>query len=125
MLVSYQRPLQSHPSIFDWVFEPPRTQRRKETSPWVENEAGYALTLDVPGVEPSKTALSIQERTLHLKTKRNVNEEVQENTFKWRLPRGANPQKVNANLTHGVLTLTVDKATASLPREIEVTVGTA
>ncbi|MGB0645595.1 MAG: Hsp20/alpha crystallin family protein [Bradymonadia bacterium] len=125
MLVSYQRPLQSHPSIFDWVFEPPRPQRRKETSSWVENESGYALSFDVPGVEPSNIGLSIEGRKLRLKTKRSVHEAVQENNFQWRLPRGADPEKLSATLNHGVLTLSVDKTTASLPREIEVTVKSA
>ena len=124
MLVSYQRPLQSHPSIFDWVFEPPRPQPQKDSSSWNENETGYALTLDVPGVEPNDVTLSVEGRTLSLKTKRSVRDEVQENAFKWRLPRGANPETLAAKLNHGVLTLEVEKAQASLPREIEVIVGT-
>jgi HSP20 family protein len=120
MLVSYQKPVQSYPSIVDWVFTPDSQVDAQRDYAIEELTDGYSVTIDVPGVAPEEISLRIEDRAIKLVTKRSIGGHSTEKKYRWRLPRSANADAVNATLSHGVLTLSVPKPESSLPRDIEI-----
>lgn len=125
MLVSYQRPLQSHPSVLDWVFKP--EQRRPLTSgPTVEEmPESFSVAVDLPGVIPEDITLRLENKTISLTTKRSIGGQGTQTHFRWKLPRDAKSTAIDATLDHGVLTLTVPKSEQSQPKDIPINLAHA
>lgn len=120
MLVSYQRPVQSYPSVFDWVFNPNPTGQSQRDSAVEENPQGFSVTVDVPGVSPEGLSLRVEDRWVMLVTERTIGGEPTEKHYRWKLPRSADADAVDATLSHGVLTLSIPKSQSSQPRVIEI-----
>ena len=106
------------------------------TEPWVpladvsETDDAYAVELDVPGVHKDQIDIQLQDRELvvtgeipeseqeghaHRRSRRTGRFE-----FRTYLPGDVNADGVNAQLSDGVLTVTVPKSEAAKPRHIEV-----
>jgi len=120
MLVSYQRPVQSYPSVFDWVFSQD-VHNSMPRQPILEAyEDGFAVSVDVPGVGPNDLTLRVEDRRLNLIAKRPGVDDAKAQRFAWKLPRSADSDQIEATLSHGVLTVTVSKSEGSQPREISV-----
>ena len=120
MLVSYQRPVQSHPSVLDWVFNPDILNRAGAEHTLEETPDGYTVSIDVPGVVPERISLRVQDRAIRLTAKRTIGGKTAERHYRWQLPLSANADAVDATLNHGVLTLNIAKSESSLPRDIEI-----
>src|SRR5262245_45522231 len=86
----------------------------------------------VPGIDPKDADLSVEDHTLTLKVERKSPTDVKEGDWhvkgfnygkyqhSWRLPKGADTEKLNASYNNGVLEITVPVAQPALPKKIEV-----
>lgn len=98
---------------------------------WTEEEAGYSLTLDVPGLQADNVKVSVENNqlTLHLSRSTEGPEGTtarhrERRAFDWKrtltLPEHVDVQGIEANLEHGVLTLRAPKAATAQSRTIPV-----
>lgn len=105
------------------------TQRLTWTPPLdaYENEDGYLLFVDLPGVRKENLDLSLERNELTISalrpfnadTKQQTNDEIlYQRTVK--LPHPVQPDNHNAQFTNGVLRLEFHKSTDHKPRQITV-----
>jgi HSP20 family protein len=104
--------------------------------PWIpladvsETDDAYAVEVDVPGVRKDQVNIQLQDRELvitgeipesgqkgrrHRRSRRTGRFE-----FRTYLPGDVNADEVNAQLSDGVLTVTIPKAEAAKPHHIEI-----
>jgi len=99
----------------------------------LENEDGYVITIDLPGVAPEAVDLSFERNTLVVRGERPAPvapteaarvffSEREWGTFEraLRFPQHVEGDRISAAFTHGVLTVTVPKSESAKPRKIEV-----
>jgi HSP20 family protein len=99
----------------------------------VENEDGFVITCDLPGVEQKNLDVSIANNvlTIHGEKHREKNTEGEESPYRreiWTgsfqrtisLPPTANPDDVEADMKNGVLTVHIGKREEARPRRITV-----
>ena len=123
MLMSYQNPNYVVQSAFDWVFKAPPAER--SASYFSETDSGFILNLDLPGVGPDGLDIELKGRHLNLKTTRLRGESDETRGYRWILPKDADAENIRAHLTHGVLTLEIDKKPTATPRKITLSSRTA
>lgn len=96
-----------------------------------ESKDSYALRAELPGVRSEDLDIQATANTLSLAGERKIPEEKQAKYHRREresgrfsrvitLPGEINPDKVEANMVNGVLTVVVPKAEASKPRQITV-----
>lgn len=97
-----------------------------------ESEAGYEITMDLPGIKPEEVAIEIHEQRLQIKGERAASSNEKENkthynervygnfhrTFK--LPKDANESAIDAKFEHGVLNISIPKIEKVQPRKITI-----
>ena len=124
--------------IFEDFFRDVGTPQEIEAMPprldLIEKPTGYEILADLPGVDPSDIKVSITGNTLRIEgEKREERTEgegktyVRERSFlryqrSLDLPEEVDASKVQANLRHGVLKLTIPRSEAAKSRMIEVKV---
>ena len=111
------------------------------TSSWLpacdvfEGEDAVKIVAEVPGVRPEDVKISLENNLLTLRGEKKQHAEEQnervhryersygafERTFS--LPTTVDPEKIDAQYTGGVLTITIPKVERARPREIPVTVS--
>ena len=112
--------MQSHPSVFDWVFSQDVYNSLARQPALETYEDGFSISVDVPGVGPNDLTLRVEDRRLNLIAKRPGVDDAKAQCFSWQLPRSADSDQIEATLSHGVLTVTVSKSEGCQPREISV-----
>lgn len=97
-----------------------------------EDDAGYTLTVDLPGVPLQNVAIEVHESVLTVSGHRGLEQEdnrdgyrrIERNygsfTRSFRLPKHVDDSKIDAKMKDGVLTIAVPKAEAALPRKISI-----
>ena len=97
-----------------------------------QDDDGVTVTAEVPGVKSSDLAIQVEGDRLHLEVKRPRPEGLKDEQYhrreraageftrELRLPAGLDPEKIEASLTDGVLTVRLPKAESARPRKIEV-----
>ena len=97
-----------------------------------EDDKGFTLLADVPGVNPKDIEISMEKGVLTIKGERhseNTQEaenyrrvERQSGQFyrRFTLPDSADADKIEAKSEHGVLTITIPKQEVAISRKIEV-----
>jgi HSP20 family protein len=97
-----------------------------------ETDNAYMVKLDVPGVHKDQMDIQLQDRELVVTGEIPESEEEEDGRahrrsrrtgrfeFRTYLPGDVNADGVNAQLSDGVLTLTVPKSEAAKPRHIEI-----
>lgn len=111
------------------------TQDQQEWSPAVdlsEDEAGYWITVDLPGVNPDDVEVTNHAQQLIIKGKRDWDEgerstlssERWRGTFQRRfsLPKIADTERIDAKYSNGVLAIHVPKSRDAEPRRIAINV---
>ena len=100
-----------------------------------ETKDGYVLTADVPGVSAEEIEVSVKDGVLHLKGERSSETKASEGDYQrvertygkfersFVLPKGVDAERIEAHMDDGVLTLTIPKPVAELPRRIDVKVS--
>lgn len=99
-----------------------------------EDDTGFTLTLDLPGVSPESVEVLAEDGVLTVKGARvapaaaegvrAVFTERAHGAFlrRFRLPKSADLQAIDASYSHGVLTLRVGKVAPAQPRRVPVSV---
>jgi HSP20 family protein len=97
-----------------------------------ETDDRFELSLDLPGIDPEAVSVSFEDGMLTVSGKREFAEENKGETWhriergfgtfarSVRLPRTADPDRIEATFDKGVLTVAVPKAEAAKARTIEV-----
>jgi HSP20 family molecular chaperone IbpA len=97
-----------------------------------ENEHEYLIVADLPGVTKQDLRLDIDDDELKLEGTRNTSQEGAlvagecrpvDYRRKFVVPQGVDREKIDAELTAGVLRLKLPKADALRPRQISVRAG--
>ena len=99
-----------------------------------ESATSFSLTLDLPGVAPESLEVLAEDGVLTVKGSRSTPplSEGERALFserangaltrRFRLPKSADLQSIQATYTHGVLTLTIAKVAPAQPRKVAVNV---
>lgn len=97
-----------------------------------ENETGFTLRADVPGVDPEAIDISMEKGVLTIKGERNSESTQEAENYRrverqsgqfyrrFTLPDSADADKIEAKSEHGVLTITIPKQEVAVSRRIEV-----
>jgi HSP20 family protein len=97
-----------------------------------ETDDRFELSLDLPGIDPEAVSVSFEDGMLTVSGKREFADENKGETWhriergfgtfarSVRLPRTADPDRIEATFDKGVLTVAVPKAEAAKARTIEV-----
>jgi HSP20 family protein len=97
-----------------------------------EDKEGIRIVAEVPGVNPEDVRLSLENNTLTIRgEKKQVAEEKTEHIHRYErsygvfersfgLPTTVDPEKVEAEYSNGLLTVTLPKVERAKPREIQV-----
>jgi HSP20 family protein len=97
-----------------------------------ETEDGFELSLDIPGLTAEDVHVSFEDGMLSISGKREFAAEEKGETWhriersfgsfarSVRLPRTADPERIDAKVDKGVLTVAIAKKEAAKPRTIEV-----
>lgn len=98
----------------------------------VETDEAYLLTLDLPGVSPDDLDVTFEEGALKISGERKEQREIEGSQYhrierstgrffrSFRFGNNADPDKIEAEVSDGVLTVRLGKVEASKPRRIEV-----
>ncbi len=98
-----------------------------------ENDTGFTLIADLPGVSPEDIDISMEKSVLTIKGERHTERSEENENFKrierqsgtfyrrFTLPDSADADKISAKSEHGVLTITIPKQEVAVSRKIEVT----
>lgn len=108
-----------------------RNLRNPLPAEWTENDDGAVLTLDVPGVQMSDVEISVDNRKLEVRLRREltVPDDVtvrhrERRSFEWHrtlnLPDHVDADGIEAHLQDGVLEVRLPRAEAAAPRKITV-----
>ena len=110
--------------------QPRAWQPRTDVS---ETETGYVVEVEVPGLAREDASVEVHENQLRISGEYKSEDENGERRsrtrrtgrFEYRatLPRDVEAEKITADLTDGVLTVTVPKTEAVEPRRVEITAG--
>jgi len=101
---------------------------------WSEDDEGYHLSADLPGLSREDVELTVTNRHLTLKASRTLSwpddthvRHRERRTFHldhtWTLPETADVDHIDASFVDGVLTLRIPKTPQATPRRIEVNHG--
>lgn len=97
-----------------------------------ETKEAFVISIDLPGVDPDKVEVSVEDSTLMVRGERRFESETNEEDYirierrfgsfarSMSLPAGADPDKIEASFDRGVLTISVPKAEEVRPRKIAV-----
>jgi HSP20 family protein len=101
----------------------------------VENEDGYTLTAEVPGIKEKDIDLEIKDGLITLKGHTEESQEKEENHYRmrefsrrsfersFRIGEGVDPDKISAKLGNGVLTVVLPKKEEAKPKTVKVEIG--
>ncbi|MGD8785190.1 MAG: Hsp20/alpha crystallin family protein [Thioalkalispiraceae bacterium] len=108
------------------------------TSDWTpavdikENEDGFVIVADIPGVDPKDIEVHMENGVLSIKGEREAEKKEEKEGYKrversygsfyrrFSMPESADPNKINAKSKNGVLEITIPKQEKEQPRKIEV-----
>lgn len=119
--------------LFDDVFVS-RSAAAQPSADARESAAGFSLTVDLPGVAPESLEVLAEDGVLTVKGSRSTPTlaEGERTLFserangavsrRFRLPKSADLQAIQATYTHGVLTLNIAKVAPAQPRKVAVNV---
>lgn len=110
------------------------------TSQWTpavdikENPNDFIIYADIPGVEPDKIEISMENNVLTIKGERISEKKEEHDNFsrverikgvfyrRFSLPDTADEGKISAHANHGVLEITIPKKEKAKPRKVAITV---
>jgi len=97
-----------------------------------EDEKSFKVTAELPGMTDKDVEVSLSGNTLAIKGKKEEAKEQKDKGYylsersygefqrSFLLPEGIDPEKIEANVAKGVLTVTVPKTVQSVAKKIEV-----
>ncbi len=122
--------------FFDAFFDTPALQRDTQFAPQldlVEDKNQYRLSVELPGVRKEDVTLNVFDKVLTLRGEKNrARERSDDAQSRWRerrfgsferslrLPADADPERVEASFSDGVLEITIEKRAEAQPRGVEI-----
>jgi HSP20 family protein len=88
-----------------------------------ESDEQYVVRCEVPGLEPGELDLELQGDVLTIRTERRSEAGHERSSRSVRLELPVDAEKVQAELKHGVLTVTLPKHESARPRRIAIRTG--
>jgi HSP20 family protein len=101
----------------------------------VESDSAYLVKAEVPGLSPENIDVQVENDVLTVRGERKSENEEQRGGYRrverrygsfarsFVLPKGTNPDAIDAQVEHGVLTVTIPKVAAATARRVEVKGG--
>ena len=101
----------------------------------VENKDNFTLTAEVPGLKEKDIDIEIKDGLMTLRGHSEESQEKEEDHYRmkefshrsfersFRIGEGINPDKVTANLAHGVLTVVLPRREEAKPKTVKVGIG--
>jgi HSP20 family protein len=101
----------------------------------VERDNAYLVKAEVPGLAPENIDVQVENDVLTVRGERKYENEEEQAGYRrversygsfarsFVLPKGTNPDTVEAQVENGVLTVTIPKAAAAVARKVEVKGG--
>ncbi|MGB5168873.1 MAG: Hsp20/alpha crystallin family protein [Acidimicrobiia bacterium] len=97
-----------------------------------EKDGEYVLRFDLPGIDPDKIDVTVEDRVLTVKAERSIEDTVGANWILRERPTGIHSRQVrlgdsldvgnvDADYTEGVLTVTLPVREEALPQKISIT----
>ena len=97
-----------------------------------EKDGEYVLRFDLPGIDPEKIDVTVEDRVLTVKAERSIEDTVGANWILRERPTGIHSRQVrlgdsldvgnvDADYTEGVLTVTLPVREEALPQKISIT----
>ena len=114
------------------------SESTEENSSWIptvdisENDSGFEIHAELPGVAQEDVQVSLTDNLLTIKGQKNEKQETENmnyhrverryGTFKrsFTLPKHVDTENIKADYKDGTLTLTIPKAEAAKPKEIQI-----
>ncbi len=120
-------PFEENPS--GWEFGPPVDI--------YEDDKKLIFKVEVPGIDEKDVKVEIESNVLTVRGERKLAKDIKEENFRrmerhygafsrsFTLPNTVDPEKIEANYTHGVLTIQMPKLAGARPKQIKVNVPKA
>jgi len=126
--------------MFDSFFRGSGNEEALQMPSWdpavdvAEDESGYVVKVELPGVNRSDVKIVVQDRQLTIRGEKKQEKEARETNYHrversygsfqrtFTLPSGVKSDKIEAAYSDGVLTVTLPKAEEARSKEIEVRV---
>lgn len=101
----------------------------------VENDSAYLLKAELPGLAPENIDVQVENDVLTVRGERKYENEEERGGYRrversygsfarsFVLPKGTEAEAIEAQVQHGVLTVTIPKAPAATVRKVEVKGG--
>ena len=128
-LIRYEHPtITDFDRLFNWslpainrAFEPADTNRAPITDVQ-EDEQGYQVMLELPGIKKDNLDLTVDNGVLTVHAVSKNEEDAIKLSFKrvFKLPESVQPDKIAATLEDGVLKISLPKVEAIKPRKIKI-----
>ena len=116
-------------------FETPKAMTDQVKVNVIENEDNYTLTAEVPGLTEKDIEIEIKDGLITLKGHSEESQEKEEEHYRmkefsrrsfersFRVGEGIDPDKISAQLTHGVLTVVLPRREEAKPKTVKVEIG--
>lgn len=122
--------------FWPWTgYENPRVSSDQLKVNVVENEDNYTLTAEVPGLTEKDLDIEIKDGQMTLKGHFEESQEKSEEHYRmreftrrsfersFRIGEGVDPDKISAQLNHGILTVILPRREEAKPKTVKVEVG--
>lgn len=104
------------------------TSRNSNTHVTKNDDGSLKVEVSLPGAKKSDVSVDVSDGSLTISAKRSADKKsagaesgfFSDNTWSWSLSRDADPSKIEARLSDGVLTVTVPSAKESMRHQIDV-----
>lgn len=102
-----------------------------------EDDQELTFKVEVPGIDEKDVKVEIENSVLTVRGERKLAKDIKEENFRrmerhygafsrsFTLPNTVDPEKIEANYTHGVLTIQMPKLAGARPKQIKVNVPMA
>ena len=119
------------------------SESTEENSSWIptvdisENDSGFEIHAELPGVAQEDVQVSVTDNLLTIKGEKNQKRETENKSYhrverrygtfqrSFTLPRHVDTGNIKGDYKDGILTLTIPKAEAAKPKEIQIGVQSA
>ncbi len=102
-----------------------------------ENDQNLTFKVEVPGIDEKDIKVEVENNLLTVHGERKLEKDIKEENFRrmerhygafsrsFTLPNSVDPEKIEANYTHGVLAIEIPKRAGAKPKQIKVNVPKA
>ena len=142
-LIRFERPISTLSTLFDDLFSGnafESVDRQLTGTSWPkvdieENEGGYTIHADLPGLDKSDVSITVENGMLKIEGEKKVESRREKERYyhlersygkfcrTFALPDEVDAQKIAASMKNGVLELTLPKSEQAKPKSIEVKVN--